>query len=177
MEAAASLAVPGSAGIAMGIIGLMAAALASAPVLRAYWIGIWLIAAVLAAGIGGIQMARGTYAGGFALSDAPLRKFALCLLPCLFAGAVMSAVHWYSGNLHVIPGTWLLLYGCALISASAPTTRTIALGTLGSLFAALGLLALLLPDSLQMLLLGAGFGGLHIAFGLLIARSPRGRQA
>jgi hypothetical protein len=177
MEAAASLAVPGSAGIAMGTVGLMAAALASAPFLHPYWIGIWLMAAVLAAGIGATLLARGSCPGGLALSGAPIRRFALCLLPSLFAGAVMTAVHWSDGNLHAIPGTWLLLYGCALVAASAPTTRTFTIGLLGGVFATLGLLALALPDSLQMLLLGAGFGGLHMVFGLLIGRTDRGRQA
>jgi hypothetical protein len=89
----------------------------------------------------------------------------------------MTAVHWSDGNLHAIPGTWLLLYGCALVAASAPTTRTFTIGLLGGVFATLGLLALALPDSLQMLLLGAGFGGLHMVFGLLIGRTDRGRQA
>jgi hypothetical protein len=43
------------------------------------------------------------------------------------------------------------------------------------LFIALGLLALLLPDGLQTLMLGTGFGGLHLLFGFLIGRSGHGR--
>jgi hypothetical protein len=86
----------------------------------------------------------------------------------------MTWVHWTCGNLHAIPGTWLLLYGCALIAASVPTTRTI--GVLGGLFVVLGLMALLLPDRLQMLMLGVGFGGLHVLFGFLIGRMGHGRQ-
>jgi hypothetical protein len=177
MEAAAALAVPGSAGIAMGTVGLIAAALTSAPFLHPYWIGTWLVAAVLAAAIGAALMARNSRPRGLALSGAPIRKFALCLLPSLFAGAIMTVVEWSSADLHAIPGTWLLLYGCALIAASVPTTRTLAIGVLGGLFAALGLFALLAPDALQMLLLGAGFGGLHIVFGLLIAKTTNGRQS
>jgi len=34
----------------------------------------------------------------------------------------MTAVHWSAGNQHAIPGTWLLLYGCALLTASTATT-------------------------------------------------------
>jgi hypothetical protein len=37
-------------------------------------------------------------------------------------------------------------------------------------------LALLLPDSLQIFMLGAGFGGLHLLFGFLIGRMGHGRQ-
>jgi hypothetical protein len=68
----------------------------------------------------------------------------------------------------------LLLYGCALISASVASTQTIAV--MGGAFVALGLLALVLPDSLQILMLGVGFGGLHVLFGLLIGRTGRDRQ-
>src|SRR5438132_9114465 len=32
---------------------------------------------------------------------------------------------WQAGDVRAIPGTWLLLYGCALISTSAPTTRIV----------------------------------------------------
>jgi hypothetical protein len=39
-----------------------------------------------------------------------------------------------------------------------------------------GLAALLLPDRLQILMLGAGFGGLHIVFGVLIGRQGHGRE-
>ena len=83
----------------------------------------------------------------------------------------MTVLHWSNGNLHAIPGTWLLLYGCALISASAAATRTLAI--MGGAFFVLGLAALLLPDSAQIFMLGAGFGGLHVIFGLLIGRTRR----
>ena len=86
----------------------------------------------------------------------------------------MTAVHWFGGNQHGIPGTWLLLYGCALVTASAATTKIIA--ALGGLFVLIGLAALLLPDRLQILMLGAGFGGLHIVFGVLIGRQGHGRE-
>jgi hypothetical protein len=169
MEAASSIAVPGSAGSAMGLVGLLAAVLSSTPGLREHWLGIWLLAAAVAASLGTALVARPSSLRGLALSGTPIRKLALCLIPSMFAGAVMTAVHWTSGNLHAIPGTWLLLYGCALIAASVPTTRTIAV--MGGLFAALGLLALLLPDNLQTLMLGMGFGGLHLLFGFLIGRA------
>jgi hypothetical protein len=173
MEAASSIAVPGSAGSAMGIVGLLAAGLASTAALRAHWLLIWLLAAVVAAGLGVALMARPASLRGLTLSGTPIRKLALCLVPSMFAGLVMTAVHWSSGNLHAIPGTWLLLYGCALVAASVPTTGAIAV--MGGLFIALGLLALLLPDALQTLLLGTGFGGLHLLFGFLIGRAGHGR--
>jgi hypothetical protein len=172
MEAAATITVPGSAGIVMGLIGLGAAVLATTAALRPYWLPVWLVAAALASAAGGIVMARQSSRQGFTLLGAPVRKFLLCLLPGLFAGAVMTVVHWRAGNLRAIPGTWLLSYGCALISTSAPTSWLLAV--LGSLFALLGLLALWLPNDLQNLALGSGFGGLHLLFGILIRRKASG---
>jgi hypothetical protein len=164
MESATSLAVPGSSGIASGIVGLLAAIVSSIPALRPHWLIVWLIAAVIAAVAGGALL----------FGQTPIRRFAIGLLPSLFAGAVMTAVLWSSGNLHAIPGTWLLMYGCGLIAASTATARTI--GILGGAFVAVGLLALALPDSLQIAMLGAGFGGLHILFGYLTRRAGHGRE-
>jgi hypothetical protein len=175
MEGAVLLAVPGSAGIVLGGIALTAAALCLAPGLYRYWLGIWLGAALVGAVIGSILIVRESSLRDLRLAGTPLLKFALCLSPSLAAGLVMTAVHWFAGNLHAIPGTWLLLYGCALVAASAATTRIIA--TLGVFFILFGLLALLLPDDLQILMLGAGFGGLHIVFGFLIRRMSHGREA
>jgi hypothetical protein len=175
MEGAVLLAVPGSAGIVLGVIGLTATALCFAPGMHQYWLVIWLGAALVGAVIGSILIVRESSLRDLRLAGTPLFKFALCLSPSLGAGLVMTALHWYGGNLHAIPGTWLLLYGCALVAASAFTTRIIA--TLGALFTLFGLVALLLADNLQILMLGAGFGGLHIVFGILIGRMSHVRQA
>jgi hypothetical protein len=174
MEGAMLLAVPGSAGVVLGTIALLAAALCLVPELHRYWLGIWLSAALLGAVLGSILIVRESSLRDLRLVGTPLLKFALCLSPSLGAGLVMTAVHWFGGNQHAIPGTWLLLYGCALLTASAATTRIIA--ALGALFVLFGLTALLLPDDLQILMLGAGFGGLHVVFGFLIGRRGSGRK-
>lgn len=172
MDAAGTVAVPGSAGVSMGVVGLLAAVLASTQALQAQWLAIWLIAAAVAAALGGAILARQASRQGFTLFGAPLRKFTLCLAPGLFAGAVMTLVLWRGRDLHAVPGTWLLLYGCALISTSAPTTRIV--GILGGLFALLGIITFLIPEGLHTLALGVGFGGLHLIFGIIIARASRG---
>jgi hypothetical protein len=174
MEGAASLAVPGSAGIALGLLGVMAAVLSSMPHLHDYWIEIWLTASGAGAVVGGVLLVRKSSLRGLKLIGTPIRHFALCLVPSLAAGVILTGVLWWNGVLHAIPGMWLLLYGCALISSSSVTTRTI--GTLGALFCLLGLVAFALPQQLQIVLLGFGFGGLHIAFGILIGRVGHGAQ-
>lgn len=174
MEAAGTVAVPGSAGMTMGAVGVIAAVLASTPALRSDWLVVWLIAATVAAIAGGALMARQAARQGFTLFGAPVRKLILCLAPGLFAGAIMTLVLWQGGHLRAIPGTWLLLYGCALISTSAPTTAI--MGVLGGLFALLGLITYLIPESLHNIALGVGFGGLHLLFGIMIGQRSRGSE-
>jgi hypothetical protein len=107
------------------------------------------------------------------LSRAPVRKLLVCWSPSLFAGAVMTAVLWSSGLLPAIPGTWLMLYGCALLGASAVTHRNI--GALGAAFFACGGLTLMLPERAHLFMLAVGFGGLHLAFGFWM-RSAHGNE-
>ncbi len=174
MEAAGTVALPGSAGIVMGLVGLTATLLSAMASLHPYWLGIWLASAAVAALAGGTLMARQSYLQGFTLYGAPLRKLVLCLVPGLFAGAVLTLIEWRAGNLSAIPGTWLLLYGCALVSASAPTARIV--GVLGGLFVVLGLTAFWLPDAWQLLPLGVGFGALHLIFGVWVGRKGYGHK-
>jgi len=175
MEAAGTVAVSGFAGVTMGVVGVLAAVVASTAAMRPHWLAVWLIAAIVASLAGGALMARQASLQGFTVFGAPVRKFILGLAPGLFAGAAMTWVQWRANDLHALPGCWLLLYGCALISASASTTKTV--GLLGALFALLGLIAFWLPQNLQMLALGAGFGGLHLVFGIVIRYTSRASQA
>lgn len=175
MDAAGSVAVPGSAGIAMGIVGSVSTALSLAPQLQAHWFSIWLLAAPIAAAVGGLLLARPASVASFIATGTPGRKLALGLLPCLFAGAAMTAVLWRADLIEAIPGTWLLLYGCALISASVSTRVMVA--WMGLCFVGVGIVALISPSPFQVPLLGAGFGGLHILFGILIGRDAHGRES
>jgi hypothetical protein len=172
IDAAGSVAVPGSAGLAVGLFGLLAAALAGTATLHPYWLQVWIVAGVIAGPTGGVLVARQSARSGFTLLGTPLRKVLLCLVPCLFAGGVLTFVQLRLGSSHAIPGTWLLLYGCGLVSISALTSRTI--GYLGCCFVLLGCGAFLLPGDSQTGLLGAGFGGLHVLYGLLARRGEHG---
>ena len=175
MDGAGNVAIPGSAGIAMGGIGLTAAALSLMPELAAYWWVIWLVAAPLAAMVGGLLLATSGSIATFVATGTPGRKLALGLFPCLFAGAVMTAVLWSVDHTKAMPGTWLLLYGCALVSASVSTTAIVA--WMGLCFAGLGIIALIAPVAFHIPLLALGFGGLHVVFGILIARGAHGHEA
>jgi hypothetical protein len=176
IESSSSMHVPGMAGIVMGIIGVLAAIVVSLPRWAAHWLGIWLAAAVVALVLGGALVARQIAQRGHARYLGPVRKFLLCLCPALFAGAVLTVVFSIAGETHVIPGMWLLLYGCAVLSASTVTIAGIArlICIMGGLFVALGLMTFALPATAHTAMLGLGFGILHIIFGFLIGRLTHG---
>lgn len=171
MDAARTVAVPGSAGIGVGAIGV-AAAILSSGALRPYWLSTWLCAAVIGALVGALLLAHQSSSTGFRLCGTPVRKVFLHLMPSLVAGAVLTLVLFRSGNPHAIPGTWLLLYGCALLHTSAVTTRLIAI--LGAVFVGLALLAFALADAQQTLILAIGFGAVHIFYGAVMMRRNYG---
>lgn len=172
IEAAGAFAVPGTAGIAMGAVGLAAAALASVPALSGHWIAIWLAASVLASGLGILLVARHRAGHGLRLYSGPARRFVLCLCPALLAGGVLTGVFWQAGESRLLPGMWLLLYGSAVLSATLLTAPAMMrlIGIMGGLFVLWGAVAFELPLRWHNLVLGAGFGVLHLAFGLLMGR-------
>jgi hypothetical protein len=172
IESSGSMAVPGTAGVVMGCIGMLTALVASTSRGAPHWAAIWLLGGATAFVAGGALMAREAAQSGHARYLGPVRKFLLCLCPALFAGAVLTGVMWRAGLASLLPGTWLLLYGCALLSAStvtiASTMRLI--GIMGALFVVLGCGAFAAPIQMHTALLGVGFGVLHIVFGLLVGR-------
>ena len=67
----------------------------------------------------------------------------------------------------LLPGIWLCCYGAAVTSGGTFSVRIVPL--MGVCFMVLGAFALAMPNW-EDIWLGAGFGGLHVIFGLLIAR-------
>src|SRR4051812_48572399 len=171
IDAASSLAVPGLAGIVMGALGAAAALLTYVPAIARYWLSVWLIAACVAFVIGGALVARQVSQRGGSLVSGPFRKFLMCLCPGLLAGAVLTLVLSFADMQRLIPGAWLLLYGCAVIAASTAThSKSLPIvASMGVVFVVLGGVAFALPPSAHALLLGAGFGGLHLISGILIS--------
>jgi hypothetical protein len=176
IESSSSMDVPGMAGIVMGIIGLLAAIVVSLPRWGTHWLGIWLAAAGVAFLLGGGLVARQIVQRGHTRYLGPARKFLLCLCPALLAGAVLTVVFETTRMTAVIPGMWLLLYGCAVLSASTVTIAGIArlICIMGGLFVVLGTITFALPATIHTAMLGLGFGVLHIIFGFLIGRLTRG---
>ncbi len=167
-QAGSFTAVPGAGGVAMGLTALAAAGLAVRQTSPEAWLAVWVGAAVLAAAIGFVTMIRKARTVQVPLRSGPARKFALALAPPLLVGMLLTLVLYRAGLTPVLPGMWLLLYGTAVMAAGAFSVRVVPI--MGLAFLLLGAAALLAPASWGNGLMAAGFGGLHLLFGVLIAR-------
>lgn len=169
MERAGSFtAVPGWGGVGIGAIGLTAALFASRQDTAGGWLAVWLAAAVVATGVAVGTMARKARQAQVTLHTGPGRKFLLSFLPSVAAAAALTAALYARDATALLPGVWLLSYGAAMISAGSFSVRVVPL--MGMAFMLLGGLALATPAAWADAWMAAGFGGLHVAFGILIAR-------
>lgn len=166
-RATAFTAVPGWGGVVMGLIALAAAALAHGRS-SADWLVSWLAAAVLALGVGGWSMTRKARRAGTAVFSYSGRRFVLSYVPPIAVGGLLTAALVHHGDYGTLPGTWLLLYGTGVVTGGAYSVRVVPL--MGICFIALGAVALFAPAGWGDPLMAAGFGGLHIVFGSIIAR-------
>jgi hypothetical protein len=173
MERAGSFtALPGWGGVALGVTALAAAWLASRQSTPDQWLAVWLATAVLAALISAGALVLKARRARVPLSTGPGRKFLLSFLPPVGAAVALTAALYAHGSVALLPGLWLVSYGAAVVTAGTFSVRAVPLMGLG--FMALGTLALATPAAWGDAWMAAGFGGLHIGFGLLIARRHGG---
>lgn len=165
-------AVPGWGTVAMGVTALPTALIAGLQATPGRWLAVWLLDAALAAGLGAVALWWKTRRSGVSLRSGPGRKYVLSLLPPFVAGLLLTIAVWQSGYVDLLPALWLLLYGAGTITGGAYSVRAIPLMGVG--FMGLGAVALLAPFAWGTVLLAVGFGGLHIGFGLIIARNYGG---
>ena len=169
MERAGSFtAVSGWGSIATGVTALVAAGIATLVTEPVLWLAVWSAEALLALGIGTWAVVQKARAAGLPLLSGPGRKVALSLSPPLLTGALLTMVLFQAGLLSVLPGMWLLLFGVGIVAAGSYSVRIVPV--MGLSFMLLGAVALLLPMSWANGVMAVGFGGLHILFGVLIAR-------
>ncbi|HEX2514250.1 MAG TPA: hypothetical protein VH257_06055 [Chloroflexota bacterium] len=161
-------AVPGWGLTLMGVTALAAALLAGRQASVEGWLAVWMLEAVLSGVIGVVAIARKARAKGIGLLSGPNRRFAFSFAPPMLAGALLTYALYGAGQVHFLPGLWLLLFGAGVSSGGALSVRIIPV--MGVTFLALGALALFAPPGLHDVFMGAGFGALLIAFGLVIAR-------
>ena len=171
-QAATFTAVSGWGEVVIGISAIGAALVASRQTLPWAWVATWLAEAGIAAGISVASMTLKSHAANVPLLAGPVRKLILSFSPAIIVGAVLSAVLIKNGLYNFLPGVWMSLYGAAVVSAGTYSVRIVPV--MGAAFMLAGAAALVAPASWATPLMIAGFGGLHIVFGLWIARRHGG---
>jgi len=152
----------------MGVSALAAAAIASRQPTVERWLSTWLLEAVVAFVIAVLAIKRKASATKGPLFSAPARRFVLSFAPPLAVGGLLTVVLYRAGVPSAIPGAWLLLYGTGVVTGGAFSVRVVPV--MGLCFMLLGAVALFCPFAWGTTFLAAGFGGLHLAFGIVIAR-------
>ena len=161
-------AVPGWGGVIIGVTALVASVAAWRQSGMQIWLEIWLVEVLIALVIAGWATNQKARAANVTLFSGPGRKFAISLSPPLLAGALLTVVLYRSGMVSALPGMWLLLYGVGVVTGGAFSVKVVPV--MGVCFMAAGALALFGPAAWGNGFMAAGFGGLHILFGIIIAR-------
>ena len=161
-------AVPGWGQVIVGATALVAAFYTSREASPAMWLVGWSVEALAALVIGLAAMAQKSRIAEVPLFSQSGRRFALSFSLPLVAAAILTLALFRAGLVAWLPGIWLLLYGTAFVSGGAFSVPVVRV--MGFCFMAAGVVALFAPPGWGNALMAASFGGLHIVFGLLIAR-------
>jgi len=171
MESASSFtALSGWGLIAVGFIGIVAAWLAWSAGSAAQ-LDVWIPAAVLSIVVASLANAAKARRLAVPLWSGSLRKLAWVMAPTVAAGAMITYALGTAGIQHLLPGTWLALYGAGVTAGGTFSLR--AVRWMGLVLLALGALAFVVPGS-AVWFLALGFGALHLAFGLYVVRRHGG---
>lgn len=169
MERAGSFtAVSGWGQVVVGALGLAGGWFASRQESSRAQTVSWIVTAAVAVLVATIAIVNKARRSGVALDTGVTRQFLHLFLPPLGAAVVLTAVLWRTDALSLAPGMWLLLYGVAIFSAGAYSIRVVP--AMGVCFALLGIAAFMSPSGWAVAYMMAGFGLVHIVFGVLIAR-------
>lgn len=167
-RASAFTGISGWGQVAIGVTAVVAALIAARQATFKAWLAVWLAEAVVSLLIAGWSIDRKARAAQMPLLSGPGRKVAFSLSPPLFVGALLTVVLYRAGLTNAIPGVWLLLYGTGVVTGGMFSVSVVPI--MGLCFMALGAIALFMPPTFANWFLAAGFGGLHMIFGVIIAR-------
>jgi len=170
-RSSAFTATPGWGQVAMGLTAVAAACLAARQATPATWLAVWLIEAFVAIAIALPAMYFKARRAGLPLTSGPGRKFALSFLPSVLVAILLTVALQRLGLTRLLPGVWALCYGAGIVTGGAFSIPL--LPAMGFSFLAAGAFALFLP-AWGNVLMAVSFGGLHIFFGLRIARNHGG---
>lgn len=149
----------------------------------AYWLAVAAASTIFSLG----QIRRQAVKEGEPFWSPPTRRVALAAFPALMIGALMGLYFVIHGTHREAVGTlvilWLLFYGCALHAAGFFIPRGIR--WVGWMFILAGLLIAVAvtfggmggPGRCWHLVMGATFGGLHLAYGVYLYFTEKRKNA
>jgi hypothetical protein len=173
MEAAGTFtALSGWGQVVIGLTAIVAALISARVATPSMWLAVWLAEACVAAGISIASMTIKSHAANLPVFSGPIRKLILSFSPPIAAGSVLTLALHSADAMAQVPGMWLLLYGAGVVSAGTYSVTIVPF--MGAAFMIAGVITLIAPAAWVTGLLMASFGGLHILFGILIARRHGG---
>jgi hypothetical protein len=169
MERASSFTgISGWGEVTIGVTALVASVFAARQGTFNLWLAVWIGEALISLLIAGWSIDRKARRTKTPLLTGSGRKVVFSLTPPLAAGVLLTIVLYHAGLTSIIPGVWLLLYGTGVITGGMFSVPVIPI--MGLCFMALGAAALFAPSTYADWFMAAGFGGLHIGFGIVVAR-------
>jgi hypothetical protein len=171
-NASAFTAISGWGQFFIGLTAVAAGLIAAAQPTAERWTLVWFAEALISVAIGVASTGFKAKAARLPLWNGPVRKFVWSIVPPLIVGALLTFVLIRAQHHAFLPGVWLLLYGTGVVTGGAVSVRIVPI--MGLCFMVLGAMALLGPPAWGNGLLIAGFGGVHVLFGLAIARRHGG---
>ena len=171
-RATAFTAISGWGEVAIGITALVASVVAARQSSSKMWLAVWIVEGTISLLIAGWSMDRKARAVQMPLVSGPGRKAVFSLSPPIIAGGLLTVVLFRADLTNAIPGCWLLLYGTGVITGGMFSVPIVPI--MGICFMALGAAALFAPPELANWFMAAGFGALHVVFGVIIARKYGG---
>jgi hypothetical protein len=172
MEGAAAFTTFSGAGLVLIGLTALGAGLLAGFTPGPAWLRVWVAEAGLALAVGVLATVWKARTARLPLVAGPLRKFGLALAAPSLAGAVLTVALAREGAHALLPGVWLMLYGSGLLAGGAFSIRLVPV--MGGCFLLLGVATSLAPAMLGPIGLLLGFGGLHVAFGVLVVRGHGG---
>jgi len=158
--------------VAVGVLAMVAAAVAHIRPTVEWRVGTWVVTAVACIALSMWATARKARRSDVSMVSGPAQKLALAFSPAMLVGALLTVALLRTGANDLLPAVWLLLYGTAVVAGGAFSVRIIPV--MGVCFMILGSLALFAPPAVGDWLMVGGFGVVHVVFGIQIARRHGG---
>lgn len=159
--------ITGAGGVVIGVFAFPAAYVAER---TGAFLTVWLVTAVVSFVVALAFMERKAARAGLSLTSRAARRFFVSYSAPIAAAAVATLALARAGDVRAFAPVWLLCYGASFIASGAFSIRIVPV--MGVCFMLAGAAAIFVPN--PNLMMAAGFGGLHIIFGAIIARNYGG---